>query len=74
MSKVHDVIKNMSSEVRKKAEAYAQAKGISLEAAVSKQLEGELTDGDLDAIAGGTVYNVESPDGWEYVTYSQSEQ
>ncbi len=68
MSKVNEIIQNMSREVRAKAEAYAKAKGLSLEEAVAQQLDGELSDGDLEAIAGGcTEYVSEHSSGWEYV-------
>ncbi len=69
MSKVSEIIQNMSCEVRAKAEAYAKAKGLSLEDAVTQQLEGELRDSDLDAIAGGCgEYVSETSSGWEYVS------
>ncbi len=72
MSKVNEIIQNMSLEVRAKAEAYAKAKGLSLEAAVAKQLDGELSDGDLEAIAGGcNEYITETSSGWEYVSETQ---
>ncbi len=68
MPKVHEVIQNMSREVRAKAEAYAKAKGLSLEDAVAQQLDGELLDSDLEAIAGGCgEYIIETASGQEYV-------
>ncbi len=69
MSKVHEIIQNMSGEVRAKAEAYAKAKGLSLEAAVAQQLDEELRDSDLESIAGGcNEYVIETTSGWEYVS------
>ncbi len=62
MPEVRDVISNMSHEVRAKAEAYAKAKGLSLEDAVAQQLEAELRDDDLESVAGGCgEYIIEGP-------------
>lgn len=68
MANINDIIKNMSSSVRSKAEAFASAKGISLEAAVAQQLSTELSDADLEGVAGGTLPvedNIEYGDGSE---------
>jgi hypothetical protein len=67
----NDVIKNMSASVRAKAEAYAAAKGITLEEAVTQQMSGELTEADLDSVAGGIPpgeYNFEGTNGVEQNT------
>ena len=48
-----EIIKNMSDDVKAKAEAYAKAKGITLEQAIAEQMETELSDADLDGVAGG---------------------
>ncbi len=71
MPNVNKIIQNMSREVRAKAEAYAEAKGLSLEAAVARQLDEELCDSDLESIAGGCRESVvETTSGWEYVSES----
>jgi hypothetical protein len=53
MSNVKSIIQNMSNETRAKAEAFASAKGMTLEQAVARQLAVELTESDLSAVAGG---------------------
>lgn len=53
MSTVNSIIQNMSAETREKAEAFARAKGVSLEEAVSSQLSVELSEGALRATSGG---------------------
>ena len=60
MKNISMIIASMSNDVRGKAEAYARAKGVSLEDAVSQQLEHQLSDADLASVVGGTEFNVES--------------
>ncbi|MBN8233378.1 hypothetical protein JYK02_38260 [Corallococcus macrosporus] len=69
MSNVKSIIQNMSGETRARAEAFASAKGLSLEAAVASQLEVELTESDLSGVVGGlqAIENVELPDGTEVI-------
>jgi hypothetical protein len=55
MSNVKSIIQNMSAETRAKAEAFASAKGTSLEEAVATQLSVELTERTLGAVSGGTA-------------------
>ncbi|OJH38045.1 hypothetical protein [Cystobacter ferrugineus] len=52
---VKTIIQNMSSDTRAKAEAFASAKGMSLEQAVAAQLAVELSESDLSAVAGGAA-------------------
>ena len=53
MTNVKKIIESMTDDVRAKAEAFAKAKGISLEEAVSQQMHTEISDDDLDGVAGG---------------------
>jgi len=63
MADLKKIIESMSDDVRAKAQAYANSKGISLEEAVSQQLNNELSDEDLESIAGGraALIPVEAP-------------
>lgn len=53
MSNVKSIIQDMSAETRAKAEAFARAKGLSLEEAVAAQLTVEISEGALRAVSGG---------------------
>ncbi len=53
MSNVKSIIQNMPAETRAKAEAFASAKGLSLEEAIASQLSVELTESTLLAVSGG---------------------
>ncbi len=55
MSNVKSIIQNMPAETRAKAEAFASAKGLSLEEAIASQLSVELTASTLLAVSGGRM-------------------
>lgn len=66
MADLKKVIESMSDAVRSKAEAFAKANGISLEEAVSRQLNQEISDDDLDSVSGGLAdreIKIETVDG-----------
>lgn len=55
MTEVMNVIACMPESVRAKAQAFADAKGMTLEEAVTRQLSYEISDQDLDSVSGGRV-------------------
>lgn len=55
MTQVMSVIDSMPTSVRNKAQAFADAKGMTLEEAVTQQLSYEISDSDLDSVSGGRV-------------------
>ena len=66
MKHVDQIVKNMSRSVRSRAEAYARSKGLTLEQAVSQQLDNQLEESDLrSALGGATEFNIECESGRE---------
>ena len=60
MADVKKIIASMTDDVRSKAEAFAKSKGITLEEAVTQQLTKEISDDDLDGVAGGNRETADS--------------
>lgn len=64
MSNVKSIIQNMSADTRARAEAFASAKGTSLEEAVATQLSVEITESTLRAVSGGMKSGEKIAENW----------
>ena len=68
MTNVDSVLTNMTRSVRARAEAYAKSQGLTLEEAVSQQLDSQLEEADLMSAIGGreqNEFNIECANGTE---------